>query len=348
MTRAETGIVSGRVSVIIPTFNRSVLVAEALASVEKLTWTDVEVIVIDDGSTDNTEAVIEKLRSGGFRWPLHYFWQSNAGPSLARNAGRQHARGEYIYHLDSDDLVARDAFDALIAAMHRDGTDYSVGVVENTDRVGVRLADQPFSTHQIVKGDILKSNWYTHAALYKRDVLDRIDGYNEALSRGEDTELHWRIMATAGLPAMHDGLIATRRVHDFGHLGHKKQTRIEQVSAVLEVYERFFDAYPELFCTRLNALRVLRMGMECGSRKEIDIKHRCQSILKRMTRMGFARQTLSPLSILLTPNVATYYQVLGRLSQLRSSVRRKIQRQTAKSTQPNDSRSSPGPLNRQG
>lgn len=348
MTRAETGFVSGRVSVIIPTYNRAVLVAEALASVENLTWTDVDVIVVDDGSNDNTEAVIEKIRSDGFRWPLHYFWQSNTGPGPARNAGRQRARGEYIYHLDSDDLVAPDAFDALIASMQRQGRDYAVGLVENTDREGVRLTDQPFSTHQIVKGDILKSNWYTHAALYKRDVLDRIDGYNEALTKGEDTELHWRVMAATGLPAVHDGLIATRRVHSFGHLGHNKQTRVEQVNAVLEVYERFFEAYPKLFCTRLNALRVLRMGMECGSKKETEIKRRCQSILKRMTRMGFAFKTWSPLSVLLTPNVAIYYRVLGRLSQVRSSVRRNIQRLSAKSTQPNDSKSKPGHLNREG
>lgn len=315
--------IAGRVSVIIPTFNRAVLVVEALTSVEKLRWRNVEVIVVDDGSTDGTEAVIAKIQSDGFRWPLDYIWQPNAGPAAARNVGRVRARGEYIYHLDSDDLVAPDAFDELIPAMHRDAANYAVGVVENTDREGTRLADQPFSTHEIVAGDILKSNWYTHAAIYRRDILDRIDGYNEALRAGEDTELHWRIMATAGLPALHKDLIATRRVHGFGHLGNKTRTRSEQVNATLQVYECFFDAYPEWFCTRLNALRVLRFGMESGLRREFETKRRCRVILTRMKSLSSPSVGLPPLSLLLIPNFMIYYRVLGRLSRMQTAIGRK-------------------------
>lgn len=314
--------IAGRVSVIIPTFNRAELVVEALTSVERLRWRDVEVIVVDDGSTDGTDAVIAKIQSEGFRWPLDYIWQPNAGPAAARNVGRMRSRGEFIYHLDSDDLVASDAFDELITAMHRHAAIYAVGVVENTDRDGNRLADQPFSTHGIVAGDILKSNWYTHAAIYRRDILDRIDGYNEALRTGEDTELHWRIMASAGPPAVHDGLIATRRVHGFGHLGNKPQTRSEQVSAVLRVYEYFFNAHPDVFCTQLNALRVLRFGMESGLRGEVETKRRCRSMLMRMREMSTS-STLPPLSLLLIPNLSIYYRVLGRLSRARTELSRK-------------------------
>ncbi|MEQ8411551.1 MAG: glycosyltransferase family A protein [Erythrobacter sp.] len=325
-------------SVIIPTFNRAVLVAEALASLEKLRWKDVEVILVDDGSTDDTEAVIANIRSGGFRWPLEYIWQPNAGPAAARNAGRRLACGEFLYHLDSDDLVAPAAFDELIAAMLRAGTTYAVGIVEDTDREGARSADQPFSSHHIVPGDILASNWYTHAAIYRREVIDRIDGYNEALRTGEDTEMHWRIMATAGWPALHQGLVAARRFHDFGQLGKKDQTRSEQLHAIVQVYEHFFEACPEHFCTGQNVFRLLNMGMQSGLIRDLETKGRCHSMLVRMAGMGASLPAVHLLSLMLKPDSVTYYQGLVRVWHALRTIRRQIRPEAPKAMQTSDER----------
>lgn len=233
MMQTATEVVQGRVSVVIPTFNRAVLIGETLASLSALRWHDVEVIVVDDGSTDETRAVIEQIRSDGFRWPLNYVWQTNAGAAAARNAGRRRASGEYLYHLDSDDLVAQGALETLIPAMQRAGASYAVGIVENTDLEGNRDPDIPFSTHRLVHGDILGSGWYTHAALYRREIIDRTQGYNETLKTGEDTELHWRIMATVGWPAWCNDIIATRRVHGYGHLGYNSPSRAANLNRPL-------------------------------------------------------------------------------------------------------------------
>lgn len=88
-----------RFSVIIPTYNRCELLQEALASVWAQTFTDYEVIVVDDGSTDGTW---EYLQSLGSR--VRAFGQQNAGPGAARNLAAQHASGDYLAFLDSDDL----------------------------------------------------------------------------------------------------------------------------------------------------------------------------------------------------------------------------------------------------
>lgn len=322
----------GRVSVIIPTFNRAALLAEALASLEGLRWKDVEVIVVDDGSTDDTETVISSIRSDGFRWPIDYIWQTNAGPGAARNAGRRRASGEYIYHLDSDDLVAPNAFEDLIPAMQRAAANFAVGIVENTDYHGKRLSDQPFSTHVIVEGDILQSSWYTHAAVYRRDILDCIDGYNESLRTGEDTELHWRIIASAGWPAVHEGLIAARRVHNFGHLGKDSPARPEQINTTLRVYEHFFHAFPKEFCTVRNAFRVLYFGIESGLQADAATKRRCQAILARMAGPS-ATLRLNGLTPILKPDAVIYYRVAARLWRDMAAIRRKRKHAKTKAAQ---------------
>ncbi len=87
------------VSVIIPTYNRADLIGEAVTSVLNQTFDDFEVIVVDDGSTDNTKEAIDRIEG-----PIRYIYQENKGLSGARNPGIDVAGGEYIAFLDSDDL----------------------------------------------------------------------------------------------------------------------------------------------------------------------------------------------------------------------------------------------------
>lgn len=93
-------------SVIIPTYNRLPYLMEALESVRQQAFTDYEVIVVDDGSTDGTQAaLLEMLKSGNpEKVKLKYVRQENAGPGAARNLGARNAKGEYLAFLDSDDL----------------------------------------------------------------------------------------------------------------------------------------------------------------------------------------------------------------------------------------------------
>lgn len=87
------------VSVIIPTYNSAKYIKETLDSVFNQTYKNIEVIVVDDGSVDNTREILEKYNS-----KIKYIYQGNKGPSAARNRGIKEARGSYIAFLDSDDL----------------------------------------------------------------------------------------------------------------------------------------------------------------------------------------------------------------------------------------------------
>jgi glycosyltransferase involved in cell wall biosynthesis len=88
-------------SVVIPTFNRANLVEKTIRSVLNQTYTDFEVLVVDDGSTDNTEEVVISIPDHR----LHYFKKQNAERGAARNFGVKHSKGEYINFLDSDDVL---------------------------------------------------------------------------------------------------------------------------------------------------------------------------------------------------------------------------------------------------
>ena len=94
-----------RVSVIIPAYNRADLIEETLDSVFAQTYRDYEIIVVDDGSTDDTRAVLAPLAAAG---KLRYTYQENAGLPAARNTGIRMAAGQYVAFLDSDDLFTPD------------------------------------------------------------------------------------------------------------------------------------------------------------------------------------------------------------------------------------------------
>lgn len=102
-----------KVSITIPTYNRSVLVRDAIDSALAQTFEDIEVVVIDDGSTDDTRKVVESYEDPRVK----YFYKENGGCSSARNSGLDHCTGEYIGFLDSDDLWPENFVEVLLGKL---------------------------------------------------------------------------------------------------------------------------------------------------------------------------------------------------------------------------------------
>jgi glycosyltransferase involved in cell wall biosynthesis len=103
------------VSVIIPTYNRARLILDSIASLQAQTCPDWECIIVDDGSTDDTAAVIRNIAADDVR--MRYVRQENRGLSAARNRGLEQVRGRYIQFLDSDDVVLPQKFEAQLALL---------------------------------------------------------------------------------------------------------------------------------------------------------------------------------------------------------------------------------------
>ena len=123
----QSEYVQNLVSVIVPTYNRARTLVEALDSVYAQTYRPVELIVIDDGSTDDTGMIVEawfRERQGDNQFELRYHWQENSGAPAARNKGLVLSRGEYILFLDSDDVLYPNMLAEVVKAFEETRCDY--------------------------------------------------------------------------------------------------------------------------------------------------------------------------------------------------------------------------------
>jgi glycosyltransferase involved in cell wall biosynthesis len=105
------------VSVVIPTFNRENYISETIKSIQAQTINDLEIIVIDDGSNDGTQKIIESLSQTDQR--IRYIAQQNSGVSIARNNGLDLARGKYVAFIDSDDIILPPHLEYLVDAIEQ-------------------------------------------------------------------------------------------------------------------------------------------------------------------------------------------------------------------------------------
>jgi CDP-glycerol glycerophosphotransferase len=130
--------VSPRVSVVVPMHNVAPYLGACLESLAKQTVADLEVIMVDDGSTDESGEIAERFaaRDGRFR----LVWQENAGLGAARNTGARHASGEFLAFVDSDDVVPRHAYELLLGALDETGSDFASGNVRRLTPLGTPKA----------------------------------------------------------------------------------------------------------------------------------------------------------------------------------------------------------------
>lgn len=192
------------ISVIIPTFNRGHLIGASIASVLAQTYTNFELIVVDDGSTDATEQQVL-----GFADPrVIYIKQENRGRSHARNCALVLARGRYIAFLDSDDLYLPDKLALQIAYLENNPR---VGMVYTSayciDYSGNDLSEKYLAT---VSGKIYKSIAFFRpvtitlpTVMARRELFVEVGGFDVQMHRFEDTDM-WRriskVTQIAGLP----------------------------------------------------------------------------------------------------------------------------------------------------
>src|SRR5215469_9413426 len=184
------------VSVIIPTFNRGDLICRAVDSALQQTYPNLQVIVVDDGSTDRT---LHRLRRYGSQ--IQVISQANAGPSAARNRGIQAAKGELIAFLDSDDLWLPAKIERQVALLQKAGA-HVPGCVCNAV---LKYTDRPQITsfqNSLLQPPVAEGLWlntaqvllrrfllFNQTAMVRREVLERIGGFDESLRYLEDYDL---------------------------------------------------------------------------------------------------------------------------------------------------------------
>lgn len=126
-----------KVSIIIPMYNAGRYIEECVLSCVKQSYERIEIIVVDDGSTDNSVDVVENLLKRHKN--IQLIKQVNMGGSSARNTGIDHASGEYIYFLDADDIIFPNTISILVRAIEENESDIAIGAFQMIDKGGKNI-----------------------------------------------------------------------------------------------------------------------------------------------------------------------------------------------------------------
>lgn len=201
-----------KVSVIIPTYNRAHVLREAIDSVLSQKYSDLELLVVDDGSTDHTKEVASSYTS-----KLAYIYQEHKGVSAARNRGIKQAQGNYLSFLDSDDLWLPDKLSTQMRFMEDHPEIHICYTEEIWIRKGVRV--NPMKKHRKYSGMIFEHCLplcivSPSSVLIARSLLEEIGVFDEELKVCEDYDLWLRISARYPIYLLDTPLIIKRGGHD--------------------------------------------------------------------------------------------------------------------------------------
>jgi len=191
------------ISVVIPLYNKEKSIRATLESVLAQSYTDYEVIVVDDGSTDNSANVVRDIiakiddRCIDNRWTL--ISQANAGVSAARNAGIMAANGEYVAFLDGDDLWEKDFLKELVRLMQ----DYPGKSIYGLGYVRIYGDVVPEEGSDVYYRGVTNWNWKTmtysgsSSCINKEDAIE-LGLFDTRMTHGEDVDLWWRLLLRNG------------------------------------------------------------------------------------------------------------------------------------------------------
>lgn len=276
-----------RVSIIVPTHSRPVLLARAVASALTQSRADLEVIVVDDAGEDPSP-VLREFHDDRLRLVTH---AHNSGLAAARNNGLRAARGEFIAYLDDDDYYLPDHCARLVSHLDRTGAvmayadgwateerwDGAVATVLRRELVYSR----DFDIRSLLCDNILPVN----AAMHRRSVLAHTGGFDETLSVHEDWE-HWIRVAGSGGRIVHDPTITCEYT-----------TRPGAGNMRTQWHARFLETFQVIHCRYAAAASALGVTMEqskirqrCAEWSRSQVDTMSQEALAIASRTGILRR----------------------------------------------------------
>jgi len=237
-------------SVIIPTFNRAHLITKAIECVLNQTFSDFELIIVDDGSSDNTREVIEQIRD----CRIHYISQQNQGWANARNTGVQRARGQYVTFLDSDDEVTSDWLEKFSQEFKKPnvGIAWCGAKVITSDgkhekltillpkSLGVRMEDQ--------NGAFLAGTY-----ALPREILLAVGGHDQKSIPMDNTELMFRLFPYCAEFHLHVATIPQplfiyhKRSYDPSRIKIESLRFFKGIEYILGKHSKYFQTHPDIY-----------------------------------------------------------------------------------------------------
>ena len=223
------------ISVIIPAYNQAAYLAEAIQSVYSQTYKDWELVVVDDGSTDDTPQVLAGLRDSR----LSIVRQANKGVSAARNTGIRLSSAPLVTFLDADDVFLPDKLEALREYLsdHPD-VGLVVGGKQNIDSSGRTYEEKASTLTRLDFPELLLANDIPlGGVMIRRESLERVGGFDESMHSCEDWDLWLRLVVAGYKLSRVKQVVVAYRIHSGQVTGDATAMRIDTVG----LWEKFFN-----------------------------------------------------------------------------------------------------------
>lgn len=243
MTGRGDSIEPGLVSIVVPVHDRPGLLRAAVASALAQTYRPIEVLIVDDGSTDETPSVAAAL-ARAHPEEVRVLRQENGGPGRARETGRLAARGEFVQHLDSDDLLLPRKLELQVAAL-RAAPDAAVCYGIALDRPPGAGGNRPLrrtaeAIETILPSFLVGRWWTTECPLYRREVVDRAGSWLPTRLE-EDWEYDCRIGSFGARLARVAEPVCVHREHPEARLSRGRALDLARLRDRALAHERVLD-----------------------------------------------------------------------------------------------------------
>ena len=219
-----------------PAYNSSAFIERALTSIQQQTYNDFEVIVVDDGSIDNTVAVIEK-----HTLPVKLIKQSNAGASAARNKGVEFAKGKYVAFLDSDDEWLPNKLEVQYNLM--ESNTHWLASYTKERQTKVNTTKGVYSKEDKNLTDIFNFPYLTTSTvMVKTDIFQNIQGFDETLNTAEDIDLYLKISKLGIIGEIQELLVVKHEVEN--SLGAQMSSYADNIMVIDRFFQTNKDSLP--------------------------------------------------------------------------------------------------------
>lgn len=241
------------ISVVIPTYNYAKYLRKCISSITEQNYAVEEIIIIDDGSTDNTSATIQSIKETT-DYNIQYIQQENSGVSSARNHGSKIASSEYLMFLDADDELLPDAFEILHAAISNyNNPDMIFGGYSTYSHKNIKKnkIPEPLSSDKVKNITKLLNGEMTglrpSSTILKRTIMNEIP-FNEGVHIGEDTLFFAQLLYFKDCVSIHKPLVEMRRHSDSLRENYQRMIEtgtngIQQVFSLLPQTDQMKDLY---------------------------------------------------------------------------------------------------------
>jgi len=217
----------GLISIIMPCFNAEHYLYETIKCVLSQTYANLELLIVDDGSTDSSRSILSELSKSDHR--LVVFHQQNSGPYPARNLALQHAKGDFIAFLDADDYWTPDCLETLYQALVGANADLSYcgwqNVVEN-GQDGPPHVPPAYEQGNIHEAFLKSCPWPIHAALTRRAIIDQLRGFSTRCFSAMDYDFWIRLSAVTQNIVSVPEVLAFYRWHNHGQISSVKWRQV--------------------------------------------------------------------------------------------------------------------------